>query len=58
MHGANRDLCACGSPGPRLALVAAVFASLAALLVVGQADGASRAWSAYLAPTGACKAAD
>ena len=41
----------------RLALVAAVFSSLAALLVVGQADGASRAWSAYLAPTGACKAA-
>ena len=41
----------------RLALVAAVFASLAALLVVEQANGASRAWSAYLAPTGACKAA-
>ena len=41
----------------RLALVAAVFSSLAALLVVGQADGASRGWSAYLAPTGACKAA-
>ena len=42
----------------RLALAAAIFASLAVFLVVGQADGASRAWSAYLAPTGACKAAD
>lgn len=31
---------------------------LAALLVVGSADGASRAWSAYLAPAGACSASD
>lgn len=41
----------------RLALAAAVFASLAAFLVVGKADGASRAWSVYLAPVGACTAA-
>jgi len=38
--------------------MATIAASLAAFLVVGQADGASRAWSAYLAPSGACEAAD
>ena len=27
-------------------------------LLVGRADGAERAWSMYLAPTGACRAAD
>lgn len=42
----------------RLALIATVVASLAAALVVGHADGAGRTWSAYLAPVGACKAAD
>jgi hypothetical protein len=42
----------------RLAMTATILASLAAFLLVGQADGASRAWSAYLAPAGACKASD
>ena len=50
--------CAPAAAPVRLALAAAVFASLAAFLVVGQAKGASRAWSAYLAPTGACTAAN
>jgi uncharacterized protein YkwD len=40
----------------RLAVAATILASLAAFLVVGRADGASRAWSAYLAPAGACRA--
>ncbi|HEU0248401.1 MAG TPA: CAP domain-containing protein [Gaiellaceae bacterium] len=45
---------------PRLAVTAAVLVSLMALLAVrvAQADGATRAWSAYLAPTGACAASD
>ena len=42
----------------RLALAATILASLAAFLLVGQADGASRAWSTYLAPAGACNASD
>jgi uncharacterized protein YkwD len=42
----------------RLVVTAAVLTSLVALLVVGRADGASRAWNTYLAPSGACKAAD
>jgi uncharacterized protein YkwD len=29
-----------------------------AFLLAGRADGAERAWSAYLAPAGACRAAD
>ena len=39
-------------------MAATILASLAAFLLVGQADGASRAWSTYLAPTGACNASD
>jgi uncharacterized protein YkwD len=39
-------------------MAATILASLAAFLLVGQADGASRAWSAYLAPAGACNASD
>jgi len=38
--------------------MATLVASLAAFLVAGRADGARRAWSAYLAPSGACAAAD
>lgn len=39
-------------------MAATILASLAAFLLVGQADGASRAWSTYLAPAGACNASD
>lgn len=41
-------------------MTATVLASLVALsaLRAAQADGASRAWSAYLAPAGACAASD
>jgi uncharacterized protein YkwD len=39
----------------RLVLTAILFASLAAFLFVGSADGGGRAWSAYLAPASACK---
>src|SRR3990172_1242037 len=42
----------------RLAVMATLAASLAALLIAGRADSANRAWSTYLAPHGACKAAD
>ena len=35
-----------------------VVASLLAFLLVGRADGATRSWSAYLAPADACRAAD
>jgi len=42
----------------RLALTATLVAFLAALLVVVPADGAGRAWNAYIATAGACKAAD
>ena len=42
----------------RLVVTATLLVSVAALLVVGRADGAGRAWNAYLAPAGACKAAD
>ena len=35
-----------------------VVASFLAFLLVGRADGASRSWSVYLAPTDACRAAD
>lgn len=35
-----------------------ILVSLAALLVAGQADGAGRTWSVYLAPAGACQGAD
>jgi uncharacterized protein YkwD len=37
---------------------ALVAASLLAFLAAGRADGAGSAWSAYLAPVGACGAAD
>ena len=41
-------------------LVAAGLTALvaASLVVAGRADGAGRAWSAYLAPAGACSSAD
>jgi uncharacterized protein YkwD len=41
-------------------LVASAFAaaSIFAFLLVGRADGAERSWSVYLAPAGACRAAD
>lgn len=42
----------------RLAVTATILASLAAFLLVGQADGSNRAWNAYLAPAGACRASD
>lgn len=42
----------------RLAVFATIAATLAALLVAGRADSANRAWNAYLAPQGACQAAD
>lgn len=35
-----------------------VVASFLAFLLVGRADGATRSWSAYLAPADACRAAD
>lgn len=35
-----------------------VILLMASLIVAGRADGAERAWSAYLAPAGACRAAD
>ena len=41
-------------------LVASAFAvaSILAFLVAGRADGAQRSWTAYLAPTGTCRAAE
>jgi uncharacterized protein YkwD len=42
----------------RFSVFASIAATLAALLVAGRADSANRAWSAYLAPQGACQAAD
>jgi uncharacterized protein YkwD len=42
----------------RLLAPALVAASLLAFLLAGRADGAERGWSAYLAPAGACRAAD
>jgi uncharacterized protein YkwD len=42
----------------RLGVTASVVAFLAALLVAVPADGAGRAWTAYLAPAGACRSAD
>lgn len=42
----------------RLLAPALVAASILAFLLAGRADGAERAWSAYLAPAGACVAAD
>ncbi len=41
----------------RLVATAFAVASVVAFLVVGRADGASRSWSAYLAPEGACRSA-
>jgi len=35
--------------------MAITLASLVAFLIAGRADGAERSWSAYLAPTAACK---
>lgn len=42
----------------RLFASALAAASMLAFLLVGQADGGTRAWSAYLAPAGVCRAAD
>jgi uncharacterized protein YkwD len=42
----------------RLIAFALVAASVCTFLVAGQAHGAQRSWSAYLAPAGACRAAD
>ena len=42
----------------RLLAPALVAVSILAFLLAGRADGAERAWSAYLAPAGACAAAD
>ena len=42
----------------RLVVTATILASLAAFLLVGRADGASRVWSTYLAPAGTCSASD
>jgi uncharacterized protein YkwD len=39
----------------RIALTAALFAALAALVCASSADGGGRAWNAYLAPAAACK---
>jgi uncharacterized protein YkwD len=41
-------------------LIASAFAAatIFAFLLVGRADGAERSWSVYLAPAGACRAAD
>ena len=41
----------------RLVATAFAVASVLAFLVVGRADGASRSWSAYLAPESACRSA-
>jgi len=41
----------------RLVATAFAVASVLAFLVVGRADGASRSWSAYLAPESACPSA-
>jgi uncharacterized protein YkwD len=41
----------------QLSLTALLLAALAALFVANPADGGPRAWSAYLAPTAACKGA-
>jgi uncharacterized protein YkwD len=42
----------------RLLAPALVAASILAFLLAGRAEGAERAWSTYLAPAGACAAAD
>jgi uncharacterized protein YkwD len=42
----------------RLLAPALVAASILTFLLAGRADGAESAWSAYLAPAGACRAAD
>lgn len=39
----------------RFGLAAILLASFAAFLVAGRADGAARAWTAYLAPVSACR---
>ena len=39
----------------RFGLVAILFASFAAFVVAGRADGAARAWTVYLAPASACQ---
>jgi uncharacterized protein YkwD len=41
----------------RIVATAFAVASMLAFLVVGRADGASRSWSAYLAPESACRSA-
>ncbi|HUF01066.1 MAG TPA: CAP domain-containing protein [Gaiellaceae bacterium] len=42
----------------RLLAPALAVAALLAFVVAGRAEGAGRSWSAYLAPAGACEAAD
>lgn len=42
----------------RLFACALAAASILVVLLAGRADGATRAWSAYLAPAGVCRAAD
>jgi uncharacterized protein YkwD len=42
----------------RLLAPALAAAALVAFLLAGRADGAERAWSVYLAPTGTCRSAD
>lgn len=42
----------------RLVAIAFAIAASLILVVAGRAEGASRSWSAYLAPDGACRAAD
>ena len=57
MHGSTVSSAAVAVP-VRFGLTAAVFALVASLLVALPAHGAGRAWSAYLAPAGVCKAAE
>jgi len=57
--GTVRTVTSASAAAPvRLIATATTLVFLAALLVVGRADGAGRGWNAYLAPSGACKAAD
>jgi uncharacterized protein YkwD len=57
VHGAKVTSATAAAP-VRLVVAATALAFLTALLVVGRADGAGRAWDAYLAPAGACPSAD
>jgi uncharacterized protein YkwD len=42
----------------RFGAIALAFASIVAVLMVGRADGSTRAWTVYLAPDSACRSAD